>query len=192
MKKIVFASSNNHKFNEVKDLFKDTGIEIIQPPQGFDPDETGLTFQENSYIKAKEAALLTGMVAFADDTGLEIEALDGRPGIYSARYAETDELKIEKILDELKNISKEKRQAKFTCSMSVVAPAGEKLFETLGVCEGFIVKEVSGTNGFGYDPIFLVSELNKTMAELTMDEKNQVSHRARAFKQLLQWIETQD
>ena len=187
--KIVFATSNPHKLEELQKIATDFGtndIEFILPPKEFDPIEDGETFLQNSIIKAKEANKLTGMPALADDSGLCVDALDGAPGIYSARYAATPQARIDKLLNALDG--KRNRRAKFVCAMSLVGANGEILFSTLGECTGEISTQRAGMGGFGYDPIFLVDgKEGKTMAELSPDEKNSVSHRGQALRQVLRF-----
>lgn len=184
--KITFATGNAHKLKEIQDITGDFDIEFVLPPQGFDPIEDGKTFEENSYIKAKEAAKLSGMTSLADDSGLCVEALNGAPGLYSARYAETPQKRIDKLLNEMKD--KTNRNAKFVCAMTLVSPEGEIIFQTRGECHGKIAKKQSGTNGFGYDPIFLVGDGEKTMAEYSEQEKNHISHRGQALRNVLECL----
>ena len=187
--KIVFATANPHKIEELKAITENYGtdnIEFILPPEGFNPDETGLTFEENSLIKAKEANRLTGMMSLADDSGLCVEALNGEPGIHSARFAETAQARIDKLLKLLEN--KENRKAKFVCAMTLVNEKGDVIFTTRGECSGKIAYEMSGTNGFGYDPIFIIENIGLTMAEISEDEKNKISHRARALNKVLDFV----
>lgn len=186
MTKLVFATSNPHKLQEIKDIAGDINIEFLLPPNGFDPIENGTTFEENSYIKAKEAAKLSGIVALADDSGLCVEALDGAPGIYSARYADTPQARINKLLNAMNQ--KENRRAKFVCAMTLVSPNGEIIFQTRGECHGNIAYKQAGTNGFGYDPIFLVGNSSTTMAELSETEKNKISHRGQALRNVLEFL----
>lgn len=192
MTNIVFATSNPHKLQEVNDIAKDSGIEFVLPPKGFDPIEDGTTFEENSYIKAKEAAKLSGMMALADDSGLCVEALDGAPGIYSARYADTPQARIDKLLDAISE--KENRKAKFVCAMTIVNPDGKIVFQTRGECHGEIARKQSGTNGFGYDPVFIptlslqVQVQEVTIAELSEEEKNKISHRGKALRNVLEFL----
>ena len=186
MKQIVFATGNPHKLQEIKQIAGDCGVEFILPPEGFNPDETGKTFEENSYIKAYEAAKLSGMTALADDSGLCVDALDGAPGIYSARYAETQQKRIEKLLDALKE--EENRKAKFVCAMTLVSPEGNVIFQTIGECRGNITEKPSGTNGFGYDPIFKPEGFDVTIAQLSDIEKNAISHRGNALRKVLAFI----
>ncbi len=191
--KIVLASSNKHKVQEINDIVKtkygkECDIEFVLPPEGFDPIEDGKTFEENSRIKAMEAWKLTKSWALADDSGLCIEALDGAPGLYSARYAETPQKRIERVLTEMKD--KTDRTAEFVCAMTLINPQGEVAFACKGICKGSITQEPAGSNGFGYDPIFLVEGRTTTMAELSEEEKNQISHRSQALNQLLDVLRT--
>ena len=193
MMKIALGTTNPHKLEEINDMLKETNsndIEFVLVDKNFNPDENGKTFEENSYIKAYEAAKIMGIPALADDTGLCVDALDGRPGLYSARYAPTQKEKISKLLGELKNVPKEKRDAYFVCTMTLVSPSGEKIHTQVGKIDGYITNEPSGEHGFGYDPIFFIPELNKTMADMTLEEKNTLSHRARALKPMIEKIKT--
>ena len=197
--KIVLASSNKHKVKEINaivqnycdmsggNIFKEIGgVEFILPPEGFDPVESGKNFDENSLIKAYAAWQLGKTWALADDSGLCIDALNGAPGIHSARYADTPQKRIDRVLDEMQGI--ENRLARFKCCMTLINPNGEIAFSYTGVCEGSIIKEQKGTNGFGYDPIFLVKNTNRTMAELSEDEKNEISHRGKALNEVLKYL----
>ena len=186
--KIVLASSNKHKVQEINDIVNTLGLqlEFILPPDDFDPIENGKTFEENSYIKAFEAWKLVKTWVLADDSGLCIDALNGKPGIFSARYAETPALRIERVLKELKGITN--RNAHFTCAMTLINPNGDTEFKYQGICEGTIIEEPRGINGFGYDPIFLVKNDTRTMAELSEEEKNKVSHRSIALTKVLEYL----
>ena len=201
--KIVLASSNEHKVKEINaivstlslfgDRTEDRGqsitdntIEFILPPAGFDPIEDGETFEENSLIKAKEAWELGKTWTLADDSGLCIDALGGAPGIHSARYAKTPQARIDRVLEEMQGV--ENRSARFKCCMTLLNPEGEVAFSYIGVCEGSIIKGQRGINGFGYDPIFLLDGINKTMAELSEEEKNEVSHRGKALRSVLSYL----
>lgn len=184
--KIVFATGNPHKLKEIKEIAGDSDIEFILPPDGFNPVENGATFEENSFIKAKEAARVSGMMSLADDSGLCVEALDGGPGIYSARYAETPQKRIDKLLNTLTPFKD--RRAKFVCAMTLVDSEGNKIFSATGECHGEIAKKQSGTGGFGYDPVFIVENSGKTMAELSENEKNLISHRGRALREVLKYL----
>ncbi len=187
---IVFATGNAHKLQEIQDIAKDTGIKFVLPPDNFNPIENGKTFEENSFIKAKEAAKVSGEISLADDSGLCVEALDGAPGIYSARYETTPQKRIDKLLNVLKN--EKNRNAKFVCAMTLVDSEGKILFQTRGECFGKIAEKQSGQNGFGYDPVFLTkdTEYKQTMAEMTEDEKNEISHRSRALRKVLEFLNT--
>ena len=183
---IVFATANPHKLEEINEISKGSGIKFILPPDEFNPVEDGSTFEENSLIKAKEANRLSGKMSLADDSGLCVDALDGAPGLYSARYAGSQAEKIEKLLNEMKN--KSDRRAKFVCAMTLLAENGEILCVKTGECHGQIAYKQAGCGGFGYDPVFLVDGSDKTMAEMSEDEKNQISHRGRALRMVLEFL----
>lgn len=189
-KKIVLATKNKNKVLEIKELFKDSGINIVEIEGEFDPEENGSTFEENAYIKALSAAKLTNLPAIADDSGLEVEALNGRPGIHSSRYAEDDKSRISKLLRELKECNATDRSARFVCAMVLTLPDGEILHTSIGKCEGVIVDESVGANGFGYDPVFYIPQSGKTLAQLTLEEKNKLSHRAKALNDMVNWLKT--
>lgn len=184
--KIVFATSNPHKLHELNEICADSGIEFVLPSEGFAPIENGSTFEENSLIKAKEAFRVSKTYSLADDSGLCVDALDGAPGLYSARYAGTQDKKIEKLLGELKGF--ENRRAKFVCCVTLLDDKGEMIFQTVGECHGSIVKERKGINGFGYDPIFKADNYDCTIAELSEEEKNKISHRGKALKNFLEFM----
>ena len=192
--KIVFATGNAHKLEELREITElVTGdanfIEFSTPPKPFDPDENGTTFAANSLIKAREANRLTGMMTLADDSGLCVEALDGRPGLYSARYAPTQVEKIEKLLAEMDG--KTNRRAKFVCAMTLLNEKGEILCQECGECHGEIALKPDGTNGFGFDPVFIPDEQNPnkiTLAQMSDIEKNTISHRANALKSVLRYL----
>ena len=186
--KIVFATGNPHKLEEINAISKDSGIEFVLPPKGFNPVEDGDTFEENSYKKAKEANRVSGMISLADDSGLCVDALNGAPGLYSARYAGTQQEKIDKILRELEG--EENRKAKFVCVMTLLDAEGKVLHVSKGECHGSIALGQSGKNGFGFDPVFIVDGGDLTMADLSEDEKNMVSHRGRALRNMLSYIKT--
>jgi len=187
MKKIVLATQNKNKLKEMQAIFKDFDIEIVSPPADFDPIEDGKTFFDNSLIKAKAASQLLNLPALADDSGLQIEALDGEPGVYSARWADTNDERISKAISSLQGV--QNRNAQFICTMTLTDAEGELLHTTTGICKGEILEEQKGSNGFGYDPIFWIPSLEKTMAELNMDEKNQISHRSIALKAILEYLD---
>lgn len=184
--KIVFATGNPHKLKEIKEIAGNTNIEFILPAEGFNPIENGQTFEENSLIKAKEAARVSKMISLADDSGLCVEALNGAPGIHSARYADTPQARIDKLLKALEPF--ENRKAEFVCAMTLVDKNGKILHTTKGICKGEIAKSQSGDGGFGYDPIFLVEGKNQTMAELSEQEKNKISHRGKALRKLIELL----
>lgn len=184
--KIVLATSNKHKVQEINDMISGTGIEFILPSGDFDPVEDGETFEDNSLIKAQEAWKISKTWTLADDSGLCIKALDGRPGIHSARYAETPAKRIDRVLSEMKGI--ENREAQFVCAMTLINPQGEVELACRGVCDGSISEAPRGENGFGYDPIFLIKGTNTTMAELSEEEKNKISHRSNALRKVIEHL----
>lgn len=189
--KIIIATQNPHKVEEIKEianLYGYNNIEFlpIDKSLNFDPIEDGKTFEENSLIKAREANKLTGEYTLADDSGLCVEALNGEPGIHSARYADTPQARIDKLLDAIKTASK--RNAKFVCAMTLINPQGEIECLSKGECHGEISTNQSGINGFGYDPVFIVKGTDKTMAEMSEEEKNKISHRSLALQKILQQV----
>lgn len=191
MLKIALGTSNPHKLEEINDMLKEIhpdSIQFVLVQGNFNPVENGTSFEENSYIKAAEAAKIMNIPALADDTGLCVDALDGRPGLYSARYAPDQKSKIAKLLEEMKNVPDIKRNAHFVCTMTLVSPDGKKLHTQTGRIDGFIDTKPSGEHGFGYDPLFFIPELNKTMADMSLHEKNTLSHRAKALKPMVEWI----
>lgn len=194
MRRIFLATSNPHKVEEINAIINemagDLGVEFVLPPEGFDPIEDADTFEGNALLKAKEANKLTNMPTLADDSGLCVDALDGGPGIYSARYADTAKGRIERLLTELKDVPDENRGAKFVCAMTLLAENGEVLFSDRGECFGKIGYEAKGCNGFGYDPIFVVQGGDLTMAELPEEDKNRISHRGLALQKLIKYLQT--
>ncbi|MCM1265581.1 MAG: RdgB/HAM1 family non-canonical purine NTP pyrophosphatase [Candidatus Gastranaerophilales bacterium] len=186
--KIVLGTGNEHKVFEVNKIAEHSGIEFIPAPSGFAPEETGSTFEENSFIKAKEASVLSHQISLADDSGLCIEALNGAPGLYSARYAGSQKEKIARVLSELKD--KENRNAKFVCCMTLVNENGEIIHVSKGECHGKIIKEQKGINGFGYDPIFIPDSYDITLAEMSEEGKNSISHRGQALRAMLEYIKS--
>ena len=186
--KIVLASSNAHKVKEINEIVKGSGVEFVLPPSGFDPIEDGETFEENSLIKAKAAWEISKTWTLADDSGLCIDALGGKPGIYSARYAETPLKRIERVLKEMQGV--ESRKAHFACCMTLINPEGDVAFSYTGMCNGTIITEARGINGFGYDPIFKLENDTRTMAELSESEKNKISHRSIALNAVMDFIKT--
>ena len=179
---LVIASGNKGKIGEFKKLLDDFPIDLLTQPVGFEIEETGSTFMENARIKAIALSQATGNLSLADDSGLSVAALGGAPGIYSSRYASSDKQRIEKLLAELKPFSN--RKAKFECALCIAS--GEKvLIEVSGFCEGLITFFPKGQNGFGYDPIFEVSGLGETYAEMDHEKKKHIGHRGNAFKLLI-------
>jgi XTP/dITP diphosphohydrolase len=185
MKKLIVATSNNGKLKEMKAYLDGLKWQLELKPPELEIEETGKTFMENAILKAVSVAKSLKEWAIADDSGLMVEALNGEPGIYSARYGNlnTDEERNLKILKELGN--NPNRRAKFVCSLAISNAEGKIIFESEGVCEGEILKKPQGNDGFGYDPIFYVPEIKQTFAEIPSEIKNQLSHRGKAFEKLL-------
>ena len=193
MKKFILASNNNHKIKEIKEILKDFDFEILSLKEAginIEVKEDGKTFEENSFKKANEIReyLINrgekNFIVMADDSGLEVDFLNGAPGIYSARFAGehgNDAKNNKKLLEELKDV--EERKANFICVIVAVTDKGEKIVAE-GKSYGVILKELCGTDGFGYDPLFYVLEFNKTFAEMSSSEKNSISHRGRALNKL--------
>jgi XTP/dITP diphosphohydrolase len=187
MKQLLIATNNKGKVKEIQDLLKDTGVELLIPMQinlNLDVIEDGHTYAENAAKKAIAFARASGLISLADDSGLEVEALDGAPGLYSARYGSQNGEKIsdrDRRIYLIQNLQGKPRPwtARFHATIAIALPSGGTHLAE-GYCEGEIIPEERGSGGFGYDPIFLLSELGKTMAELSMEEKNRLSHRARA------------
>lgn len=190
LQKIVLATSNAGKIREIADLFSDLGAEIVaQSDFAIDPaEETGETFVENALLKARHAAEISGLPAMADDSGIAVDALGGRPGVQSARYAgvdASDEQNIDRLLAEMSGVAEADRGGGFHCAAVLAFPADE--YEPViaeGVWRGRILRERLGDGGFGYDPVFLDERSNKTGAQMTREEKNAVSHRGQAFGEL--------
>lgn len=196
MKKLIIASNNAHKIKEIKDILKDFPIEVVSLREAgidIDVEETGTTFMENSYIKASEIfKLRQDCMVLSDDSGLIVEALDGAPGVYSARFAGehgNDKKNNEKLLQLLEGKSMEERKAKFVSAIVLIAGSSE-VIKVQGEIEGYIAFEPKGTREFGYDPLFYVPEYNMTFAEMSDEEKNKISHRARAMQKLKQQLES--
>lgn len=187
MKKLILASNNAHKVEEIKSILDDYTILTLKDIN-FEKEiiEDGTTFEENALIKARTISKFSGKTAIADDSGLSVELLDGRPGVYSARYSkeQTDAKNIEKVLMELDG---KKSKAKFVSVIALVKPDGTE-YTFRGECHGEIIFEKRGNNGFGYDPIFYVPTLNKTFAELTPEQKNSISHRKQSLEKFLQFL----
>ncbi len=198
-KTLIIATRNKGKTREIENILKDFPV-IIKNLDDFGPipevEEDGDTFDDNAYKKSSFTARVLGYPALADDSGLVVEALNGEPGVWSARYAganATDQENLEKLLKEIKY--KDNKKASFKCVLSLAVPTGAALTYEAG-CDGLIVPEPAGDNGFGYDPVFYYPEYDKTFAQLTMDEKARVSHRGKALKELasefdkvLEWID---
>ena len=187
---MVIASSNSHKIEEIGSILADFGIVLLSLKdvglEGLEIEETGSTFEENAIIKAKEVMKLTGKAAIADDSGLMVDVLGGRPGVYSARFSgegATDEKNNEKLLGLLKGYDLDSRTAKFVSAIAVVYPDSRQ-YIAKGICKGLIGFEGKGDMGFGYDPLFTPDSLDKTFAELTKEEKNKISHRAKSLEEM--------
>ena len=209
MTTFIFATRNPGKAKEVREMLAPLGIAVetlADRPEfeGHDPEETGTTFRDNAVLKAREAARICGLPVIADDSGLEVDALDGAPGVYSARYAgepKSDEANNRKLIEALRGVPAERRTARFRCALALFVPqalaaeyAGvdaESVVEPGGVAncwsgavEGRIVDDARGENGFGYDPHFLLPDRGRTTAELAPDEKHAISHRGKAVRQM--------
>lgn len=188
--KIVLASGNAKKVAELQSLLGELKLSVIAQSEFAvtDAEETGTTFVENAIIKARHAASITGLPAIADDSGISVRALDGRPGVYSARFAgeqATDQQNLELLLSQLDGVPSEQRQATFWCVLVLMRHAQDPTpLICTGAWEGGITTHPQGDQGFGYDPIFWVTDMNKTAAELTAAEKNSLSHRGKALRQL--------
>ncbi len=193
--KLLIATNNPHKIEEFKEILADLPFELTFPSQeglDFEPEETGKTFAENAIIKATAFAQVTGLITIADDSGLEVDALDGEPGVYSARYGGTPKdahrQRYELVLQKLQDVPDEKRTARFRCSLAIVTP--QMVIDVLdGVVEGRITHAPVGENGFGYDPIFFIPELGMTTAQLSSDEKHRISHRGKAARAAIPVLE---
>ena len=186
--KVVLASKNKHKLVEISKITEKFGFQLVlQSELGVDIDveETGTTFEENSFLKAEAVMKATGLPALADDSGIAVDALNGEPGIYSARYGFDESLddwgRLLLLLKNTEAVPDGERQAQFVCVITMVTPEGE-VIQARGEIHGELTREARGENGFGYDPIFYYPPLGKTTAELSSEEKNEVSHRANALK----------
>ena len=187
MKELILASNNAHKVEEIKSILEDYSILTLKDINYTEEIvEDGTTFEENALIKARTICKYSGKTAISDDSGLSVELLDGRPGVYSARYSkeQTDEKNIEKVLLELNG---QKSKAKFVSVIALVKPDGTEL-TFRGECHGEIIFEKRGTNGFGYDPIYYVPSLDKTFAELSAEQKNSISHRKQSLEKFSQYL----
>ncbi len=191
---IVLATRNQNKIREIKNVFKDLKIKFLSLKEFPDSpyvEEDGMTLEENAIKKASQIAKFTGKIALSDDSGLEVEALSGKPGVYSSRFAGEDatyEDNNKKLLALMEGIPHKKRKAQFKCVIAIAKPTGET--QTVeGAIKGIIANECRGKNGFGYDPVFLIPEHGKTFAEITLEEKNKISHRAKALQKAKKMLE---
>ena len=194
MNKLIFATSNQGKMKEIREILKDLDVEVLSLKEaGIETDivEDGKTFEENALIKARTIRDLTGYMVLADDSGLEVDALNKEPGIYSARYMGEDtsyDIKNKNIIKRLDGLAGDERSARFVCVIAAAFPDGTE--ETRrGTIEGQIGFEIAGENGFGYDPIFYIPEFGCTTAELSPEQKNEVSHRGKALRKMKEIIE---
>lgn len=194
MKELIIATKNKGKVAEFAALFEAFGIRVssLLDVEGMpDVEETGTTFEENARLKAEQISAILNKPVLADDSGLVIDALDGRPGVYSARYAginATDKENNERVLRELKTTRSSQRGAHFICVLALAIPGEETIYKS-GKCHGKIADAPSGTNGFGYDPIFIPEQYDVTMAHLENDVKNTISHRYHALEELKKWLD---
>ncbi|MDO4323390.1 MAG: RdgB/HAM1 family non-canonical purine NTP pyrophosphatase [Lachnospiraceae bacterium] len=187
--RIIFATGNEGKMREIRMILADIGLPVVCMKEAgitADIEENGKSFAENAAIKAKAIMEMTGEIVMADDSGLEIDYLDGAPGIYSARFMGEDtsyDIKNTAILEKLQGVPEEKRTARFVCAIACVLPDGQML-QSYGTMEGIIGYEIRGGNGFGYDPIFYLPECGCTSAEIAPEKKNELSHRGKALRQM--------
>lgn len=194
-KKVIFATSNEGKMKEVRSILEDLGMEVLSMKEAglqVDVVEDGTTFEENAVIKATAIQKMCGEIVLADDSGLEIDYLNKEPGIYSARYMGEDTsyaIKNQNLIDRLEGVGNEKRTARFVCAIAAAFPDGT-VEVTRGTIEGRIGYEEKGSNGFGYDPIFYVPEYGCTTAELSLEQKNEASHRGKALRLMKEIIKT--
>ena len=185
--RIIFATGNEGKMREIRMIMADLGLEILSMKEAgicVEVDENGTTFEENAVIKAKGIAAVCNDIVLADDSGLEIDALNKEPGVYSARYMGEDtsyRIKNANLIERLEGVADEDRTARFVCAIAAVLPDG-RVLETKAAMEGRIGYEERGENGFGYDPIFMLPEYGKSTAELSAEEKNKLSHRGKALR----------
>ena len=189
MRRIIFATGNAGKMREIREIMADMPVEVVSMKEAgilADIEENGTTFVENAKIKATEIAKQTKDIVLADDSGLEVDYLNKEPGVYSARYLGEDtsyEVKNQAILDRLSGVPKEKRTARFVCAIAAALPDG-KVLTTQATIEGYIGEKSAGENGFGYDPIFMVEEYQCSTAELSEEQKNEISHRGKALRKM--------
>lgn len=187
MQRLIFATGNKNKMIEIREILKDLNLEILSMKEAgisIDAEENGTTFEENATIKALAVAEQCNDIVLADDSGLEIDYLDKAPGVYSARFMGEDtsyDIKNQALIDKLEGVPKEQRTARFVCAISAVVPGHEPI-TVRGTIEGYIGWEPAGENGFGYDPIFYVHDLDCSTAQLSMEEKNARSHRGNALR----------
>lgn len=194
MKQVVIATKNKGKAKDFEALFNPFGIEVVtmfDVAPDMEIDETGTTFEENAILKAETLANTLNTLVIADDSGLMVDALNGEPGVYSARYAgdHDDEANIVKVLEKLQGVPTEERTARFMCALAIAGP-GVETQTVFGTCEGVILEQKRGTNGFGYDPVFYVPQLDRAMAELEPSEKAAISHRGNAIRKLADVLPT--
>ncbi|MDQ2087055.1 XTP/dITP diphosphatase [Herbivorax sp. ANBcel31] len=194
MKKFIVASKNKGKLKEIQEIMAKFPFDVVSmKDEGItkDIEEYGTTFEENALIKAREVHKMTGEMVMSDDSGLEVDFLDGAPGVYSARFAgeeASDEDRNNKLLELLKDVSYENRKARFVCAIAVVLSSGDE-FTVKGICEGYIGFKPEGNNGFGYDPLFFMPEFNMTTAQMKPEEKHKISHRGKALRLMAQELE---
>lgn len=197
MRRLIFATGNEHKMVEIREILGELPVEILSMKDvGIKADivENGNTFEENALIKAKEVCKLAGEMVLADDSGLEIDYLNGEPGIYSARYMGEDtsyRIKNQNLIDRLEGVPDEKRTARFVCAIAAAFPDGRS-FVVRGTIEGIIGYEERGTNGFGYDPIFYLPERGVSTAEIPPEEKNSISHRGNALRKMKELLKREE
>ena len=197
MRRLIFATGNEHKMIEIREILGELPVEILSMKEaGIKADivENGNTFEENALIKAQEVCKIAGEMVLADDSGLEIDYLNGEPGIYSARYMGEDtsyRIKNQNLIDRLEGVPDEKRTARFVCAIAAAFPDGRS-FVVRGTIEGMIGYEERGENGFGYDPIFYLPERGLSTAELPSEEKNSISHRGNALRKMKELLEREE
>ena len=193
-KRIIFATGNEGKMREIRMILEDLGVPVLSMKEAgisADIEENGKSFAENAAIKAKAIMEMTGEIVMADDSGLEIDYLDGAPGIYSARFMGEDtsyDIKNKALIDKLAGVPDEKRTARFVCAIACALPDGQ-ILESRGTMEGIIGYEIKGENGFGYDPIFYLPEFGCTSAEISPEKKNELSHRGKALRAMKEKLE---
>ena len=190
---IILATNNKSKVKEISEMMSGSDItfeSLADAGINVEVEETGTAFEENALLKAREICKLSGKPTISDDSGLEIDALDGAPGIYSSRFMGEDtsyDIKNNALIEKLENVADPDRTARFRCCMALVLPDGRE-FVTEGAMEGIIAREPKGINGFGYDPILFIPEYNRTSAELSSEEKNNISHRGEALRKMIEVI----